>query len=127
MPSTMKNSSQMTTIQNLCFLLGGRWRSSVLELIADPTFDLIDSYVPRRLTTLRELVTSFIKDISRHQREMATHIFVLMISIELRNTKPHAIPVQCLPFHSLKHQEVRQIVSSLVKEMRSRGMRVSGQ
>ena len=55
--------------------------SSVLELIADPTFDLLDSNVPRRLTTLRELVKSFIKDLSRHQREMVTHIFVLMISI----------------------------------------------
>ena len=100
--------------------------SSIFELVADSTSDLVGSNVPRRLSTLRELVKSFIKDLSRHQRDMATHIFVLMISSELRDTKPYAIPVQCLPYHSMKHQQVRQIVSTLVKEMGSRGMRVSG-
>ena len=55
------------------------------------------------------------------------HIFVLMISSELRDIKPYALPVQYVPCRSITKQQLRQLVSKLVKEMTSRGMKVAGQ
>lgn len=101
--------------------------SSVLDQVSIPTVDMVSSNIARKVTALRELLTSFVKDLSRHQREMATHILVLMISSETRNTKPYALPVQCLPYHSLTHQQMRSILSELIKEMVSRGMHVTGE
>ena len=49
-----------------------------------------------------------------------------MISSEQRNVKPYALPVQCLPYHSINQVVMRQLLSNLVKEMKSRGMNVVG-
>ena len=48
-----------------------------------------------------------------------------MISCEQRNVKPYSLPVQCLPYHSINQQQLRKLISKLVKEMTSRGMKVS--
>ena len=73
--------------------------SSVIELVSSITADLVGSNIARKLSTLREMLTSFKKDLSRHRREMATHILVLKISSDTRSMKPYALPVQCLPYH----------------------------
>lgn len=101
--------------------------SHLIDVVADMTVDLIRSNVARQLSNIRDSLSSFIQDLSRHQRVMATHIFVLMISSELRNTKPYAVPVQCLPYRSMKHHQLRNIVCTLIKEMKQRGMRVAGE
>jgi len=44
----------------------------------------------------------------------------------LRNQKPYALPVQCIPYAGLKETDIRQLVSALVKEMVSHGMNVAG-
>lgn len=100
--------------------------SSVIDMVADPTIDLVDVNVARQLSDIRETVTSLVQDLTRQKRIPATHIFVLMISSELRDIKPYALPVQCLPYHSITQQQLRQLVSKLVKEMTSRGMKVAG-
>ena len=69
--------------------------------MADPTIDLVDVNVARQLSDIRETVTSLVQDLTRQKRIPATHIFVLMISSELRDIKPYALPVQCLPYHSI--------------------------
>ena len=99
----------------------------LIDVVADMNVALISSKVARQLSNLQDSLSSFILDLSRHQRVMATHIFVLMISSELRNTKPYAVPVQCLPYHSMKHHQLRNIVCTLIKEMKQRGMRVAGE
>ena len=92
--------------------------SSVIELVSSITADLVGSNIARKLATLREILTSFMKDLSRHRREMATHniILVLMISSDTRSTKSYALPVQCLPYRSLTHRQMRTIVSALIKK-----------
>lgn len=101
--------------------------SSVIEMVADPTVNLVDVNVARRLSYIRETVTSLVRDLTRQKRTPATHIFVLMISSELRDIKPYALPVQCVPYHSITQQQLRQLVSRLVNEMTSRGMNIAGQ
>ena len=56
--------------------------SSVIDTIADPTIDLVDANVAGQLSHIREMVTSLL---TRQKRTPATHIFVLMISSELRD------------------------------------------
>lgn len=60
------------------------------------------------------------------KRTPATHIFVLMISFELRDKKPYALPVQCLPYAGLKAVDIRRLVSALCRKIMSYGMKISG-
>ena len=53
----------------------------------------------------------------------ATHMFVLMISFDKRDSKPYAVPVQCLPCNSLTHSKQRQLI---IKEIVAHGMKVAG-
>ena len=87
---------------------------------------MVKANVALQLDNIRESVSTFTRDLSRHQRSPASHIFVMMISSEQRNVKPYAVPVQCLPYHSINQQVMRQLVRNLMKEMKSRGMKISG-
>lgn len=100
--------------------------SSIKETVADSGIDFVEVNMARTLRKLRESLHAFIRDLSRHQRHVATHIFVLMISCEQRCLKPYAIPVQCLPYHSINQRQLRQLLCTLIKEMVSRGMKVAG-
>ena len=97
--------------------------SQLIEVVPDNSIDMI---IAGQLSEMRDMVTTFIHDLSRHQRQVATHIFVLMISCEQRDAKPYAIPVQCLPYKSINQQHMREIVNNLMQEMISTGMKVAG-
>ena len=49
----------------------------------------------------------------RFRRKAATHIFVIMISSELRNRKPYALPVQCIPYAGLNEESMRRLINEL--------------
>ena len=66
------------------------------------------------------------KGVFRFKRTPATHIFVLIISSELRDKKPYAVPIQFFPYAGLKEVDMRRIVTQLVKEMVRNGMQVAG-
>lgn len=88
----------------------------------------MDLNIARRLSNMRDTVTSIIRDLSRHQRAVATPIFVFMISSEQREAKPYyALPVQCISYKSINQQQMRHLVSSLINEMTSRGMKIAGE
>ena len=91
--------------------------SIVIQLVSDPGTDVVHANVALRLDCIRKSVSSFTKDLSRHQRVRTTHIFVMMISCEQRNVKRYALPVQCLPYHSINQQVMRRLMSNLLKEM----------
>ena len=80
----------------------------------------------RRLSLMRKRMLVFLQGLYRFRRQPATHIFVLMISPEQRDTKPYAIPVQCIPYISIKHKMCRNLVNNLIAEMHQRGMKVAG-
>ena len=56
----------------------------------------------------------------------ATHILVIMISPEERNSKPYTLPAQCLAYTSLGDMAVHKICDKLVEEMISHGMWIAG-
>ena len=74
----------------------------------------------RRLTDLRVKFADFVKRLFRFKRSPATHIFLLMISSELRNHKPYALPVQCLPYAGMKEVDIHCLINSLIQEMVTR-------
>ena len=78
------------------------------------------------LSQFKKSLTSFIRDLSRQKRTPASHIFVVMISSELRDTKPYAIPIQCIPYTSIGVSQLRTIVKKVLKLMKNRGMEVIG-
>lgn len=100
--------------------------SSLRDITSDTTSDFESLNVPGRLDVFRLSLTAFVRSLSRHQRVQATHMFVFMISCDKRDSKPYAVPVQCLPCNSLTHGKLRQLVNDLIKEMHSRGMKVAG-
>ena len=81
---------------------------------------------PRKLTAIRQQFCELTRRVVKFKREAATHVFVFMISCELRNCKPFAIPVQCIPYAGLKENDIRRLVRALIEEMVSRGMKVAG-
>ena len=100
--------------------------SSLQDIASNTTSDFESLNVPSQLDTLRSSLSTFIRNLSRHQRVQATHLFVFMISCDKRDSKPYAVPVQCLPCNSLTHSKLRQLINELIKEMNSRGMKVAG-
>lgn len=100
--------------------------SNAIDMVIDKIIDPIEVNFGNELCNIREIVALLITDLSCYQRVPATHIFVMMISNEQHDAKPYAYPVQCLPYHSLTCQQMREMVCNLVKEMTSRGMKVVG-
>ena len=82
--------------------------------------------VAGKLTSIWQKLLQFTKRITYFKRIAATHVFVFMISPEMRDRKPYAVPVQCLPYNGLKEKDIRTLVSALCRKMVSYNMKVSG-
>lgn len=100
--------------------------SVTMDLCNKGIHTFISSNVPRRLEDLRKRWCLFVKRIIRFKRTPATHVFVFMLSNDLRDKKPYAQPVQCLPYAGLKERDIRSMVTKLVTEMIGHGMQVAG-
>lgn len=100
--------------------------SAVLDAVSNADIDLQQYNLPRKLSSIRERLSNLVKGLTRFKRQPATHIFVMMISSEHRNCKPYAVPVQCIPYAGLNEDNLRRLVTELVKEMVDNGMKVAG-
>jgi len=60
------------------------------------------------------------------KRTAATHVLVLMLSDELRKTKPYALPVQYIPYESLTDNEVQGFCNKLKRKMKVYGVKCVG-
>ena len=52
---------------------------------------------------------------------------MIMISSDLRDCKPYALPVQCLPYAGMNEETIRRLVNELLMEMVGYGMKVAGE
>lgn len=66
--------------------------------------------MPDHLKYLRNL---FMKK----RQPAATHVLAILLSEECRNKKPYSIPVQFIPYHSIKDQYIRDISARIKSEM----------
>lgn len=78
------------------------------------------------VSTLRNDLLTYTKNLFGKKRTAATHLFVFMIADESRNMKPYAVPVRVLPFKSIKDNKVRELEEELRNVMTSIGMPVVG-
>ena len=100
--------------------------SVFLDLLHQPDDEQVRRNLPQRLSGLRSRLQEVIRGVFRLKQTPATHMFVMMISSELRNRKPYAVPVQCVPYAGLRESEMRGMVTLLVREMVKVGMKVAG-
>ena len=100
--------------------------TSLLEFLNDPSTDVIKTNLARRISKLKETMLPFIRGVTRHQRHVATHVLVTMISPSQRNKKPYALPISCFPYHSLTEMKARAHINGVVSEMKKRNMKISG-
>ena len=100
---------------------------SLLEVLFNPTVELEYVNIPSKVGAIREKLVKIMKSVTRFKRIPATHIFIVMLSCELRDHKPYAIPVQCLPCKVLKESEIRRIINNVLKEMTARKMSGTGE
>ncbi len=70
---------------------------SLDDKISDAEYDDVGDNFPKKISSLRESVCTFVKHITKYKRTAATHILVVMISPEERDVKP----IQCLAYKSL--------------------------
>ena len=94
--------------------------------LSNPDADVVLLNVALKISNLKKRLTSFVESLSIQQRTSATHIWVIMISPEDRRSKPYALPVQCIPYKSLTATVARDIINSIIKVMKSKGMDVAG-
>lgn len=99
---------------------------ALLVLFGDPSTDFIHQNIARRLSTICDDLLPFIHGVTRHQRHVATHVLVTMISPSQRNKKPYALPVSCIPYGSLTESMARTHIKTVITEMQKRKMKVAG-
>ena len=82
--------------------------------------------IKAEVSTLRNQLLTYVKNLYGKKRTAATHLFVFMIADESRNLKPYAVPVRVLPFKSVTDKKVRELEEELRNAMTSIGMPVVG-
>ena len=100
--------------------------AAALDALKRPETEHQQLNIPRKVTSIRKRSVEMIKRTARFRRKPATHVFVLMVSSEVRNKKPYALPVQCIPCAGLKESDLRRIVNELLREMVAHRMIVAG-
>ena len=70
---------------------------------------------------------AYLKNIYKKKRQpAATHVLVVMVSEERRDKKPYAVPVQYVPYFSLRDQFVRELLQKVKHIMTENNMEVIG-
>ena len=72
--------------------------------------------IPRRLTTIRQIVTTLVGGVTRHKRTAATRVLVFLIIPEERKRKPYALPVQILRYKSFSDSKARETLQTKLFE-----------
>ena len=71
--------------------------NSVLkDRITDPGYDVIANNLALQLSKLQKKLLLFVKRVTKYRRLVATHVLVVMISPEERQSKPFNSAVYCL-------------------------------
>ena len=98
----------------------------VLSEVLEEDTDFMRANTVHQISELKVVLIDIIRGVYWYHRTVATHVLVVMISSESRSSKPYALPVQCIPYASLKDREVRDILNDVIREMVKLGMKVAG-
>ena len=74
--------------------------------------------VARSLKDLQEDLQKYLRNLFVKKRQpAATHVLAILVSEEHRNKKPYAIPVQFVPYCSIRDQYIRDVTAKIKTEM----------
>ena len=97
---------------------------NILERIDGPVNER--GNVQADVAKLKPEIESYVKGISTKKRQAASHLLLFMISDELRNFKPYAIPVRVLKYKSITDAKIRELRDELRRIMKECGMTTVG-
>ncbi|XP_077996424.1 uncharacterized protein LOC144449720 [Glandiceps talaboti] len=81
---------------------------------------------PMTLAVFRSRMKVYLKNVASKERDAASHLMIFMISDELRNMKPYALPVRLLPCGVIKDNTMRVLKNTVKDSMIAIGMIVVG-
>ncbi len=107
------------------------WEVVEITNLLEQAESFIDMYKNNDQQTNHEVVKPDIKKYLRglykkKRQPAASHVLVVMASDEKRNTKPYALPIQYIPYHSLKYDNVNALLSSIKQKMVDMDMKCIG-
>lgn len=88
-------------------------------------FDNADN-IPALFKCLNKDLHAYFKNLYKKKRIAATHVLVKAVSDEQRRSKPYTLPVQFIPYKSLRDQFIRDLTLPLKKAMTDAGLEVVG-
>ena len=94
--------------------------SDFQECVDDP------AQIPHIAKCNRDSFLSYLKNLFKKKRCAASHVLVIMVAEEKRSRKPYALPVQYIPYGSIRDQELRDVLASVKTVMTNMGMKVVG-
>lgn len=74
------------------------------------------------MTNLKKEMETYIKGLNTKRREAASHLLFFMISDELRNFKPYAVPVSVVKYKNITDAKLRELKEELRTAMKDCGM-----
>lgn len=92
----------------------------------NPTASRVDDVIAALQNMSQELKDYHRNLFVKKRQPAATHVLIVMVSEERRNKKPYALPVQYVPYHSIRDQYIRDLSKSLKLEMTKLGMKTVG-
>ena len=78
------------------------------------------------VSALKKELEPCIKGVTTKKREAASHLLLFMISDELRNFKPYAVPVCVIKYRSITDTMLREFKEELQKAIKECGMTTVG-
>ena len=77
-------------------------------------------------SALKKELEPYIMGVNTKKREAASHLLLFMISDELRNFKPYAVPVRAIKYKSITDAMLRELKEDLRKATKQCGMPTVG-
>jgi len=72
----------------------------------------------KALKSIEKDMMTYLRNLFIKKRQPgATHVLLFLLSDERRNKKPFALPVQYVPYHSLRDQFLRDLTNNIKQEM----------
>lgn len=62
----------------------------------------------------------------KKRQPAATHVLIIMVSEERRNRKPYSLPVQYVPYHTIRDQYIGDLYKRVKLKMTELGMTTVG-
>ena len=72
-------------------------------------------------------ISAYLRNLYKKRRTAATHVLVVMVADEQRNRKPYAVPIQYLPYHRIRDDDVRNIIEDVIVHMKQYNLQCIGE